>query len=163
MGVPSAAVTLWRIFPWDPSAAAGAQFSPQYVPPKQGSGRFDLAGRPPVLYLAESAAHAVGEKLQRYRGQEVDWPELREFDHQLATVEVTLTPPGPAVADLCDPQVLSNYGCRPDELMSRDARRTQAISRKLHNRGLSAFRVWSALTGDWIDRAWIARWPPRVP
>src|SRR5437870_11175131 len=61
----------WRVFPWDVKAAPGTPFSPQYIPPLQGSGRFDLDGSPSVLYLAESEVHAIGEKLQRYRGQEI--------------------------------------------------------------------------------------------
>ncbi|MGI8496257.1 MAG: RES family NAD+ phosphorylase [Gemmatimonadaceae bacterium] len=141
---------LWRIFPWDANAKADALFSPESTPPKQGSGRFDLGGRPPVLYLAESPAHAIGEKLQRYRGQQIDWPELREFGHPLAVVQVTVNAAATApVADLCDPVTLLRYQCRPDELMSRDSARTQAISRHLYVSGLGGFRVWSALTGDW--------------
>lgn len=141
---------LWRVFPWDDDAPPGAPFSPQYVPVPQGSGRFDLGGRPPVVYLAETAAHAVGEKIQRYRGQTVDWPELTEFGKRLAIVEVVLAVDGTLqLADLDDPRDLLRYECRPDDLMSRDVSRTQHVARTLYDNGVSGFRVWSALTGDW--------------
>jgi RES domain-containing protein len=140
----------WRIFPWDAGARPGAQYSPEFIPPGQGSGRFDLEDSPPVLDLAESPAHAIAEKFQQYRGREIGWPELRESGHPLSLVEVSMHLPESArIVDLCDPAALTRYGCRPDELMSRDFTRTQAVSRRLHESGLCGFRVWSALTGDW--------------
>ena len=151
---------LWRAFPWDADASAGQPFSAEYIPPTQWSGRFDLGGRPRVLYLAESPAQAVGEKLQRFRGQELDWPELNEFGRRLALVEVAVMfDPAHTLANLSDPAELVRYNCRPDELMSRDVTRTQRLSRELYQHGLAGFRVWSALTGDWhsivlfVDRA----------
>ncbi len=107
---------LWRAFPWDADASAGQPFSAEYIPPTQWSGRFDLGGRPRVLYLAESPAQAVGEKLQRFRGQELDWPELNEFGRRLALVEVAVMfDPAHTLANLSDPAELVRYNCRPDE------------------------------------------------
>jgi hypothetical protein len=154
----------WRIFPWDSGAKPGAQFSPEFIPTGQGSGRFDLEDSPPVLDLAESPAHAIAEKLQRYRGRQIGWPELRESGHPLSLVEVIMNLPESArIVDLCDPAALTRHGCRPDELMSRDIARTQAASLRLHESGLCGFKVWSALTGDWhstflfVDRLLPAR------
>jgi hypothetical protein len=79
----------WRVFPWDPAAKAGEPFSPGYVHPNQGSGRFDVSGKL-VVYLAETAVHAVAEKLQRFRGQKVDRKDLLESGHPLALVECQL-------------------------------------------------------------------------
>ncbi len=76
----------WRVFPWDPAAAPGAQFSPSYIHPQQGSGRFDVAGKL-VVYLAETAVHAVAEKLQRFRGQVIGRKDLLESGKTLALVE----------------------------------------------------------------------------
>lgn len=117
--------------------------------PRQVSGRFDLGGTPPVLYLGESAVHAIGEKIQRYRGQTLEAADLREFGKPLALAEVTVVVPPASIADLCDPAELIRHECRPDELMSRDVLRTQSIARRLYDGGLHGFRVWSALTGDW--------------
>ena len=144
-----AALRLWRIFPWDRVAAEGAPFGASDVTPRQVSGRFDLGGAPPVLYLGESAVHAIGEKIQRYRGQTLEPADLREFGKPLSLVEATVVAPPASIVDLCDPAELVRFGCRPDQLMSRDVLRTQSIARKLYEGGLGGFRVWSALTGDW--------------
>ena len=148
--VPPLAEPLWRVFPWDRTASAGAPFSPEYVSLRQGSGRFDLGGDPPVFYLAESPTHAVGEKIQRYRGQRLRWHHLREFGRPLALVSVTFAQENaPLIANLCDPAELLRYQCRPDEFMSRDLSRTQGDSRRLHDHELAGFRIWSSLSGDW--------------
>ncbi len=56
---------LWRAFPWDCTAPEGGPFSVRSVAPPhmQNYGRFDLHGRPSVLYLAQTPAHAVAEVL----------------------------------------------------------------------------------------------------
>src|SRR5256885_12605128 len=79
----------WRVFPWDPAAKPGEPFSPSYVYPNQGSGRFDLSDKV-VVYLAETAVHAVAEKLQRFRGQKIDRQDLIESGKTLALVECQL-------------------------------------------------------------------------
>ncbi len=139
----------WRVFPWDPPAPAREPFSAGFVPSAQGSGRFDL-GTVPVLYLAESPAHAVGEVLQSFRGRRLHAAHLRRFGHALAVVDVTLPDDAAAgLADLTDPAVLGRHHLRPDTLASRDVQRTQAVSRALHGAGYPGFRWWSSLSGDW--------------
>ncbi|MGH7499947.1 MAG: RES family NAD+ phosphorylase [Gemmatimonadales bacterium] len=147
--IAPAARPLWRVFPWDRAAAEGEPFSASYLAPRQVSGRFDLGGMPPVLYLGESAVHAIGEKIQRYRGQTLEAADLKEFGKPLALVEVSVVVPPTSIADLCDPSELVRWDCRPDELMSRDGLRTRSIGKRLYDGGLDGFRVWSALTGDW--------------
>jgi RES domain-containing protein len=136
----------WRVFPWDPAAKSGEPFSPAYVYPNQGSGRFDLRDVP-VLYLAETAVHAVAEKLQRFRGQRIDRHDLEESGWPLALVECRL--PLQKIADLCDPDVLAKHHIAPDVLASRDLGKTQGVARKLHTEGHGGLRWWSALSGDW--------------
>ena len=63
---------LWRVFPYDALAPAGAPFSAAWVPRGQGAGRFDVPDASPVWYLAESPVHAVAEVLQGLRGQTLD-------------------------------------------------------------------------------------------
>jgi hypothetical protein len=144
----------WRAFPWDPAARPGAPFSPQYVHPLQGSGRFDLAegGRGPlVLYVGESPAHAVGEVMQAFRGRTVGDAHLRRHGHPLALVDVRLGAgrAGMAIADLTRPAVLDRLGLRPDVLASHDRRRTRGAARAVHAAGYGGLRWWSALTGEW--------------
>lgn len=136
----------WRVFPWDPAAQPGEPFSPSYINPNQGAGRFDVADKL-VVYLAESAAHAVAEKLQRFRGQKIDRKDLIESGKTLALVECELG--RLKLADLCDPAVLVKQEIRPDTLASRDVRKTQAIAMQLHKAGYAGLRWWSALSGDW--------------
>ncbi|HMG18700.1 MAG TPA: RES family NAD+ phosphorylase [Gemmatimonadales bacterium] len=136
----------WRVFPWDPAAPAGDPFSPSSIYPNQGSGRFDLSGKL-VVYLAETAVHAVAEKLQRFRGQKIDRKDLIESGKPLALVECRLEKT--KLADLCDPAVLVKLGIAPDVLASREITKTQAIAAALHAAGFGGLRWWSALSGDW--------------
>src|SRR5216117_812689 len=136
----------WRVFPWDPAAKPGESFSPSHIFPQQGSGRFDVAGKL-VVYLAETAVHAVAEKLQRFRGQRIDRNDLKESGWPLALVECRL--PLQKIADLCDPEVLAKHHIAPDSLASRDFTKTQGVSRMLYKEGYKGLRWWSALSGDW--------------
>jgi hypothetical protein len=137
----------WRVFPWDPEAKPGQQFSPSYVHPTQGAGRFDLPGER-VLYLAETAVHAVAEKLQRFRGHRLERADLLESGKPLALVECDI-PAGTRIADLCDPAVLVRHALRPDRLASGRKTETQAVATALREAGYDGLRWWSALTGDW--------------
>jgi hypothetical protein len=137
----------WRVFPWDPAAKPGAPFSSSYVYPNQGSGRFDLRDVP-VLYLAETAEHAVAEKLQRFRGQPLSRYELKESGHALALIECELASMA-KIADLCDPALLVKHQITPDVLASRDFTKTQRVARTLYQEGYGGLRWWSALSGDW--------------
>jgi hypothetical protein len=145
----------WRCFPWDPGAAAGAPFSATYLVPGQTVGRFDLHDRPPVWYLAESPAHALGEVLAPFRGTTFHPSYLRVRGHALALVEVTLAPSLLArIPDCTDSRVLTRLGLRPDDLSHHDRTVTQEIARSLHPRGAvtgdpAGLHWWSALTGAW--------------
>jgi hypothetical protein len=153
--VSQPARTAWRCFPWDPAASDGAPHSSSYLAAGQTVGRFDLHDRPPVRYLAESPEHAIGEVLGPFRGTRFRPAYLRQNGHQLALVEVTLTPPLVSrIPDCTDPEVLATLGLRPDELAHHDRALTQAIARRLHKVGPTTgnpagLRWWSALTGAW--------------
>src|SRR5436309_6436689 len=136
----------WRVFPWDPTAQPGEPFSPSYIHPNQGAGRFDVAGKL-VVYLAETAVHAVAEKLQRFRGQKIDRKDLIESRKPLALVACQVGKI--KLADLCDPAVLVKHGIKPDVLASRDFAKTQRVAMALDEEGFSGLRWWSALSGDW--------------
>ena len=146
---------MWRCFPWDPDAPAGAPFSAGYLVPGQTVGRFDLHDRPPVRYLAESPEHALGEALSPFRGTTFRPAYLRQRGRRLALVEVVLAPTLAArVADCTSPAVLAALDLRPDDLAHHDRTLTQAIARRLHARGAATgdpagLRWWSALTGGW--------------
>jgi hypothetical protein len=146
---------VWRCFPWDPDAPAGAPFSAAFLVPGQTVGRFDLHDRPPVRYLAESPEHALGEALSPFRGTAFRPAYLRQRGRRLALVEVGLAPTLVArIPDCTDPAVLAGLGLRPDDLAHHDRALTQGIARRLHDRGAATgdpagLRWWSALTGGW--------------
>jgi hypothetical protein len=147
--------TLWRCFPWDPDAPDGTPFSSGYLVPGQTVGRFDLHDRPPVRYLAESPEHAIGEALAPFRGTRFHVSYLRRAGQRLALVEVLLARSIVSrLPDCTDPEVLTSLGIRPDGLAHHDRFVTQAIARRLHQRGEDSgnpagLRWWSALTGAW--------------
>jgi hypothetical protein len=142
---------VWRVFPWDPNAPAGARFSPGFVPASQGQGRFDLPGMPGgVLYAAETPEHAVAEMIQHYRGHPLAPADLRVAGHRLALAALTLARRvRERLVDLCDPEGLVRLGVRPDATASNDRRMTQRIAADIHAAQYCGLRWWSALTGDW--------------
>ena len=142
-------MTLYRVFPWDPAATAGAPFSPQHISPSQGSGRFDHP-RGAVWYLAESPEHAVAEVLQGFRGRDFQPGMLRRFGHALAicAIELPLDPDSPIV-NLDSAEELGQRDLVPSMLASDDRARTQAIAKRIHAEGATGMRWWSRLSGDW--------------
>ncbi len=141
----------WRAFPWDMEAEEGKPLSASFIPAAQGWGRFVRPGEPAsVLYLAESPAHAVGEKIQDLRGQTLERGDLEEFGHPLALVSITpFAALRAEMVDLCDPETLSRYSIAPDELAARGRAVTQEISERLYGEGVPGFRWWSAFFGEW--------------
>jgi hypothetical protein len=142
-------LVLWRAFPWDPLAPAGAPFSASYIPDRQAGGRFDLE-HSLVVYLAESPEHAVAEKIQGYRGQELAESDLGRSGRGLAVAAARLGASARAgITDLCDPDELARRRLRPDTIASRDYQRTRAIAEALYEDGKTGLRWWSAFSGDW--------------
>jgi hypothetical protein len=166
--------TLWRCFPWDAGAPAGAPFSPLYVAARQTAGRFDLDDSPLVLYATESPVHAVAEHLQSFRNRGFRPGMLRRHGHALAIVGFRLPATSTPPIDLCDPATLQAHGITPDQTAHHDRRVTQQIARALHAHpaGYPGLRWWSAFTGAWhthvcfVDRTPAERLgvtdPPRV-
>jgi hypothetical protein len=142
-------LALYRVFPWDPAARPGESFAPDFIPPHQGSGRFDLR-EGTVLYLGESPEHAVAEMLQSFRGRPFRDGMLRRFGHPLALVEVGV-PDDVAehIVDLDDPVQLARLGLRPSTVASDDRRRTGWIAAAMYESGGTGLRWWSKLSGDW--------------
>ena len=152
---------LWRAFPWDRTAPEGGPFSVRSVAPPHlhNYGLFDLHGRPPVLYLAQTPAHAVAEVLRGLKHDPADplRHQLTDADltgagHPRALVSARL--PGDLadrVPDFACGETLEHFGVRADELSSRDRRVTQAASRRIHQHrdAVPGFCWWSAFHGDW--------------
>lgn len=152
--------TFYRVFPWDAAAVPGTPGAPDYVPPTQGSGRFDLRDGA-VLYLGESPEHAVSELLQGFRGRHFRDGMLRRFGDPLALVDVTLSDDlANGIVDLDDPRELIRFGLLPSAVASDDRMRTRTIAAAVHDSGATGLRWWSRLSGDWHG---IALFLSRVP
>jgi hypothetical protein len=156
--------TLWRVFPWNAGARDGEPYSVRSVAPahRQNYGRFDLGGRPLVLYLAETPAHGVAEVLRglkrnpatpfdpsRHRLAEDD---LRGSGHPRALVQARLPAAiADRVPDLAEGAALARFGVRADHLSTG----VRALSRKAarqiyaHGDAIPGFTWWSAFGGDW--------------
>ena len=165
---------LWRAFPRDIDAPDAAPFSPRSVttPRFQNIGRFDQRGRPPVLYLADSPAHATTEILRRrlrsaagadrHRITDAD---LVESGHRRALVSVRIRPfVADRLPDTSEGRVLDRPGIRADQLSLNSYRTSQAAARQIyeHSDEVPGF-VWSSrFGGDWhvvllfLDRAPLA-------
>ncbi len=141
----------WRVFPWDPDVNEGNLFSPSYIPPTTGRGRFDLpVACSPVLYLAESPEHAIAEAIQPWRNRPLRRPHLLRAGRPLALVGVRLEPDASSrLLDLCDPRTLHRRRLSPDRIASRDRRTTQPIAASAWDRGHAGLRWWSSSWGDW--------------
>ena len=143
--------TVWRVFPWEPRARAGAPFSPSWLPPQSGHGRFDLPRRlgASSWYFAETPEHAVAERIQDLRNRRLFEETLFEHGHRLALVAVELKV-DVAPVDLCDPVVLAQRGIAPDRLAYRDRDVTRRIAAALHeDQSVPGLRWWSAFFGEW--------------
>ena len=139
------------MFPWDPAAADGEPFSSSYMPPYQGHGRFDLPEhRTSLLYLAEDPVHAVAERIQDLRNQDLEPDDLMEGGHRYALVETSLPDTVFAdIADLCAPDQIARLDAAPDAVAARARRTTQALSGRLHAEGCAGLRWWSVFWGEW--------------
>lgn len=141
----------WRVFPWHPEAEPGTRFSPSFVPEPTGRGRFDLPrDLSPVLYVAETPDHAVGELLQPWRGRHLETSYLTRAGLALAIVELNV-PSGSArkLADLCDASHLAATETAPDATASRVRGITQPLARAAWDAGHHGLRWWSSFWGDW--------------
>ena len=141
----------WRVFPWDPDVKEGRLFSPSFVPPTTGRGRFDLPmSCSPVLYVAESPEHAIAEAIQPWRNRPLRQPHLVRAGRPLALVAVQIAPEmASALADLCQSDVLDRFGLSADRVVSRHRRRTRAIAASVWDNGHPGLRWWSSFWGDW--------------
>lgn len=149
----SGSLRLWRVFPFNHLAAEGEPYSVRSVAPahRQTGGRFDL-GTSPVLYLAETPAHAAAEVLRRFSGRALIPLLLHHSHHPLALVSAELPASvAAALVDLTNPETLVQLGIRPDSLALPESgrARTQALARQIYERGAPGFRWWSALHGGW--------------
>lgn len=147
-------MTLWRVLPWDPSAADGSPGHPRWVPRAlQGTARHDAPQRYGCLYLAQDAVSAVAETLAPFRGVgELDEGLLTRAGRPLALAALELSESG-SLLDLDDPAVLVDEAMRPSTVASGRRALTRAYAEALFDRHPQAagLRWWSTLESTWIN------------
>lgn len=151
MSPPLTLALFWRVIPWDPDVNEGRLFSPSYIPPATGRGRFDLPDAcSPVLYVAESPEHAIAEAMQPWRNRPLRGAHLLRAGRPLALVGVEVARGKEAdLVDLCDPGELGRLGVTAGRVASRDRRVTRAIAARAWDRGYAGVRWWSCFGGEW--------------
>lgn len=127
---------LHRVHPWiegtDPTEPYGALF----VPPGQGSGRWDNPDLYTVRYLSTSPEGAIAETfgaLAAWSPAMLRVPSHPDAVRALSTYEM---PDTLRLADLDDPAQLVELGIpRVTDVVARNTRRTQRLAARIHERG----------------------------
>jgi hypothetical protein len=147
-------VRLWRVLPWDPSAAAGQPGHALWVPREfQGSGRHDAPDVYGCLYLAEVPVSAVAETLAPFRGTgDLHVDMLIRSGRPLFLAELELDAAANLI-DLDSPAVLAAEMLRPSVVATRERSITQAYAAALFERHPDAagLRWWSTLESSWLQ------------
>ena len=143
---------LYRVIPWIPGARAGEPGHPLYVDAaRQGAGRYDNPQHYRALYVAETAAGAVGERF----GNDPIWTApmlvVRIVEGAVSALATFEADPAPRVLDLDDASVLVELGLKPSEVAARNRARTQTLARSL----------WAARHGSLEGLRWWSYWHPQ--
>jgi hypothetical protein len=145
---------LWRVFPWDPGAAATEPGGPVWFPRSlQGSGRHDNPARYGCVYVGTRAVSAVAEALARFRGASaLEDSMLVRGGRTLAIAELAL-PDDAELIDLDEPRTLIAEGLRPSEVATARRPSTQLYAGRLFDEHAAALglRWWSTLEASWIN------------
>jgi hypothetical protein len=155
---------LWRVFPWDVDAMAGARGHPLWIPRQlQGAGRHDNPELYGAMYLSERPAAAVAETIAHLRGQVLDDADLERGGLRLAVVELDADVNG-RLWDLDDPRVLVQRRLRPSMVATRERGTTRKWAASLFRaRPLrDGIRWWSTLEATSIHLTLFDRALPRI-
>lgn len=116
---------VYRVFPFDPSAADGASGHPAYLHRPQGKGRLDNPRHYDVWYFAASPEAAVGEVFGDITVWGDDMFVVPALPNALRTLGVFEVPDDVQLLDLDDAQALLTRGLRPTHVIARNRAVTQ--------------------------------------
>ena len=141
----------WRVVHYNPARSSpwdvGGELEIKAL--WQGEGRFDIPSHAWTLYLAESAACAVGETFARH----ATWTEEMLISGVTglprALVEYEADPQALGVVELDDSSFLASRNYRPSDIVARNRTRTQEIALEMFLDGLRALRWWSYHRPEW--------------
>lgn len=151
--------SLYRVFSWLSDARATDPGGPLHVPrDRQGSGRIDNQQEYGVLYLTETAASAVAERLQGFRAMRLTPNDLHPASlggaGRLSLAH--LSADSGREIDLDHPELLARRQLIPSDVATGDRSITQAWALRIYRQGRwSGVRFWSSLEAKWPV---IARW-----
>jgi hypothetical protein len=147
-------VILWRVLPWDSSAAPAAPGGALWFPRGfQGAGRHDNPDRYGCLYVSSDPASAVAEALAPFRGSgDLADAMLERGGRRLALAALELADDADLI-DLDDPRVLRRERLRPSMVATRDRAVTQGQAARLFDtyEAAAGLRWWSTLEASWIN------------
>jgi len=128
-------LTLYRIFPFDAAAGAGAPGGALYRP-RGGYGRIDNPERYRTLYASSDPQGAVAEALGRFPEWTTAVLDVNGVRRALATYELRDREGGaPRFYDLDDAANLLARGLRPSQVVTRDRRTTQRWALQIFDEG----------------------------
>jgi hypothetical protein len=141
---------LFRVFPLGERALPLEPGGALYVPrDRQGAGRHDNPERYGALYASRTAEAAAAERIQAFRGQELDDEDFQMRDGRhwaLAALDEDLE-----LLDLDDPRELVRRSLRPSRVATRDRAVTQHIAAGVFEEGAAGFTWWSTLEASWMN------------
>jgi hypothetical protein len=146
-------VILFRCFPWDADAPAGAPGGALWFPRMlQGAGRHDNPFLYGCLYVTAEAVSSVVERLQGLRATSLEDSDLRSRGRPLALAALELADDGELV-DLDDPRVLQREELRPSSVATNDRSITQTQAADLFRTHSAAvgLRWWSTFESLWAN------------
>lgn len=139
---------LFRVFPYDTSAAEDQPGGALFVPPGS-AGRIDNPDLYQALYLASHPETGIAEvlgELDTWSDRLLVHPRL-QLRYALAEYEL---PDSEPICDLDDAHELLRLGMRPSDVVVRDRARSQAWARAIFNRGdCSGITWWSYFEPSW--------------
>jgi hypothetical protein len=142
-------VRLFRVFPFDPSAADNDEGGALYVPAPSAAGRIANVDLYRELYFAQQTEAAVAERFGFLFGwYPSDFVHASGRPHTIGTYEVDNPE---RIFDLNDTAALARAGIeQPSNVITRDRRVTQAWARTIF--GFGSYRGvswWSYYYPDW--------------
>jgi len=142
-------MTLYRVFPYDPSAAENDEGGALYVPPPSTSGRIVNVDLYRELYFAKQPEAAAAEQFGfLFTWYPSDFVHAGGRPYALTTYDLG---DSVRVLDLNDTAALSRAGIkRPSQVVTRDRRVSQAWARAIFEHGgHSGVSWWSYYCPDW--------------
>jgi hypothetical protein len=138
---------VYRIFPYDPAAAAGSPGHPEYRHfPSQGKGRIDNPHKYYAWYFAREAPGAVGEvfgNIETWDNTMFDVPFLPGAKKALGMYQL---PDDLPVLNLDHAFALHERGLRPTQIVERNRPSTQRWALSVYaERNHAGDRIWAGV------------------